>query len=353
MRVAVDAMGGDFAPRVEVEGALMAAREYGVEVILVGDRERIRAELARHHVGGLPVTIHHASEVVEMQESPAVALRRKRDSSIRVAFDLVREGRADAVVSAGNSGAALAVGVRVLKILQGVERPAIATTLPNLQGFSILVDAGANVDCKPLHLIHFAIMGSVYARHALSHPDPRVGLLSNGSEETKGNELTRVAHSLLKSVPINYVGYVEGRDIYRGDVDVVVCDGFVGNIALKLSEGLAEAITTMLRTEIGRSLRAKLGYLLIKGAFDKLRKKVDYSEYGGAPLLGIDGVGMISHGSSPPKAIKNAIRSARELAELGLNVHLEEHLKSIQHLEVPGLKDSARAWEQARERRLE
>jgi len=327
MKVAVDAMGGDNAPVVEVEGAIAAGREFGVPVILVGDTERLHQELAKHNCKGLDITVRHASEVVGMHDSAADAVRKKRDSSIRVAFDLVKNGEADAVVSAGNSGATMAAGMFVLKRLAGIERPAIAQVFPTLRGHTLVLDVGGNVDCKPIHLVQFAIMGEVYARLVMGDKKPRVGLLSNGEEESKGNELTRETNALLKKVSLDYVGYVEGRDIFNGMVDVVVCDGFVGNVVLKLSEGLVETVGKMLKNEIEQSFLAKTGYLLAHSAFARFKKKVDYAEYGGAPLLGINGVGMISHGGSNPKAIKNAIRFAHEYAQKGVNQKVAEKLQ--------------------------
>jgi glycerol-3-phosphate acyltransferase PlsX len=326
MQIALDAMGGEQAPHATVEGAVMAARNRGARIILVGDEEHVYRELEKHDTSGLSLSVYHAPNVVGMHESPALAVRQNRDSSIKVALGLVKEGEADAVVSAGNSGAAMAFAMFVLKKLEGVERPAIATLHPTPTGVTILVDAGGNVDCKPLHLIQFAIMGSVYAKLLLGKESPRIGLLSNGAEEGKGNELTRESHAILKRTGLNYTGYVEGRDIYNGNADVVVCDGFVGNVALKISEGLADAIGTILRDEIEKSLRAKLGYLLIKEAFANLEKRVDYSEYGGAPLLGINGICLISHGSSSAKAIMNAVLLGVKLAERGFNQLLEEEL---------------------------
>src|SRR5512136_2662637 len=262
MRVAVDAMGGDNAPIVEVEGAIAAVREFGVPVILVGDTAIINNELVKHDCRGLDIAVRHASEVVGMHDSAADAVRKKRDSSIRVAFDLVKNGEADAVVSAGNSGATMAAGMFVLKRLAGIERPAIAQVFPTQKGDTLVLDVGGNVDCKPVHLVQFAIMGEVYARLVLGAERPRIGLLSNGEEESKGNDLTRETNALLKNISLDYVGYVEGRDIFNGTVDVVVCDGFVGNVVLKLSEGLVETVGKMLREEIERSLLAKTGYLL-------------------------------------------------------------------------------------------
>ena len=326
MRVAVDAMGGDFAPVVEVEGAVSAAKEFGIPVTLVGDTERLRQELAKYDITGLDILLQHASEVVEMHDSASDAVRKKKDSSIRVAFELVKQGAAEAVVSAGNSGATMAAGMFVLKRLPGIERPAIAQIFPTLKGTTLVLDVGGNVDCKPLHLVQFAIMGEVYARYAMGAEKPTIGLLSNGEEESKGNELTRETNALLKDISLDYAGYVEGRDIFNGTVDVIVCDGFVGNVVLKLSEGLAEAVGKMLKDEIKQSFLSKIGYLLSRKAFNNFKKKVDYAEYGGAPLLGIDGVGMICHGGSNVKAIKNAIRFAYEYAQKGINQRMAEKL---------------------------
>lgn len=327
MRVAVDAMGGDNAPVVEVEGAVAAAREFGISVILVGDTDRLRHELAKHDCNGLDIVVQHAGEVVGMHDSASDAVRKKKDSSIRVAFDLVKQGQAAAVVSAGNSGATMAAGMFVLKRLKGIDRPAIAQIFPTLRGRTLVLDVGGNVDCKAIHLVQFAIMGEVYARHVMGIEKPRIGLLSNGEEESKGNELTRETHAILKDIPLAYTGYVEGRDIFNGTVDVVVCDGFVGNVVLKLSEGLAEAVGKMLKEEIKQSFLSKVGYLLSRNAFNNFKKKVDYAEYGGAPLLGIDGVGMICHGGSNAKAIKNAVRFAHEYALKGVNQRMAEKLE--------------------------
>lgn len=325
--VAVDAMGGDNAPAVEVEASVAAARQWGLSIILVGDTARIESELKRHRTDGLDISIRHASEVVGMHDSASDAIRKKKDSSIRVAFGLVKDGEAHAVVSAGNSGATMAAGMFVLKRVRGIDRPAIATIFPNLTDQTLVLDVGGNVDCKPFHLSQFALMGAVYARHVLGKERPRVGLLSNGEEESKGNDLTREAHQLLKGATFEYIGYVEGRDIFNGSVDVVVCDGFVGNVVLKVSEGLADAIFTMLRQEIGGRFLAKVGYLLARPAFSAFRKKVDYAEYGGAPLLGIEGTGMICHGGSNPRAITNAIRMAREYAARRVNDQLVAQLQ--------------------------
>lgn len=327
MRIAVDAMGGDNAPKVEVAGAVAAAREFSIPVTLVGDKDLLAAELLQHDVKGLDIDIHHASEVVGMHDSASDAIRKKKDSSIRVAYELVKAGKAVAVVSAGNSGATMAAGMFVLKRLNGIDRPAIAQVFPTLLGHTLVLDIGGNVDCKPLHLVQFAIMGEVYARHILGISKPKVGLLSNGEEETKGNDLTRETNQILKEISFEYQGYIEGRDIFAGHVDVVVCDGFVGNIVLKLSEGLAEAVGSMLKDEIKKSFICKIGYLLSRSAFSRFKKKVDYAEYGGAPLLGINGVGMICHGGSNVKAIKNAVRFASEYAAKGVNQKMAEKIQ--------------------------
>jgi glycerol-3-phosphate acyltransferase PlsX len=319
MKIAVDAMGGDNAPHVEVAGAVAAAKDFSVSIILVGDKDRLQAELANYNVDGLDISIHHASEVVGMHDSASDAIRKKKDSSVRVAFELVKSGRADAVVSAGNSGATMAAGMFVLRRMNGIDRPAIAQVFPTLRGHTVVLDIGGNVDCKPVHLVQFAIMGEVYARHILGIKQPKVGLLSNGEEDSKGNDLTRETNLMLRDISFDYAGYIEGRDIFAGKVEVVVCDGFVGNIVLKLSEGLAEAVGTMLKEEIKKSLISKFGYLLSRSAFARFKKKVDYAEYGGAPLLGINGVGMICHGGSNVKAIRNAIKFASEYASKGVN----------------------------------
>ncbi len=327
--VAVDVMGGDNAPAHEVAGAVMAAREWQIPVVLVGQTKLIERELEKHDLQGLDVCIEQANEVVGMHDSASDPVRKKKNSSIRVAFDLVKAGKADAVVSTGNSGATMAAGMFVLKRINGIDRPAIAMIVPNLKNQTVVLDVGGNVDCKAPHLAQFALMGSVYATQMLGKDSPRVGLLSNGEEESKGNELTREANRLLKAASFNYIGYTEGRDIYNGKVDVVVCDGFVGNVVLKVSEGLAMAIGSMLREEFASRFIAKIGYLLVKPALSALKKKIDYAEYGGAPLLGIQGTGMICHGSSSPKAIMNAIKMAYDYETRQVNARLVERLAEI------------------------
>ena len=318
-------MGGDFAPVSEVAGAVAACQRWGCVVVLVGDETLLRADLAKHQADKLKISIHHASQVVGMEDSASDAVRKKKDSSIRVAFDLVKLGQAHAVVSTGNSGATMAAGMFVLKRVKGIDRPAIGTLLPNVKGMTLVLDMGANVDCKPLNLQQFAIMGSLYMQHVAGIKSPRVGLLSNGEEVKKGTELTRGAHLLLVDSKLNYVGNVEGGDVFNGAVDVVVCDGFVGNVLLKVSEGLAVAMTSMLRTEIEGRFLSKIGALLSRSAFRAFKKKVDPCEYGGAPLLGLDGTGVVCHGKATPVAIAIAIRQAQEFA----SIRVEEKLANF------------------------
>lgn len=328
LTIAVDAMGGDDAPKAEVEGAIRAAKTLNVRIVLVGREEVVRKELASHgDTGGLPIEIHHASEQITMEDSAAKAVRNKRDSSIRVASRMVREGLAHGVVSAGNTGAVMATAKMVQGMLPGVDRPALASAFPTLKGSPvILVDIGANVDCTPHMLAQFAVMGEIYSRVIFRNPRPRVGILSIGEEEHKGNELTRAATVLLKSLPLNFIGNVEGRDIYSGGTDVIVCDGFIGNVALKVSEGLVDMIRKMLTESLQATVARKVGYLLARDAFKDFRKRIDYSEYGGAPLLGIKGVCIIAHGRSNGNAIRNAIRVAAEFAGGGINERIGAEL---------------------------
>jgi glycerol-3-phosphate acyltransferase PlsX len=313
MRIALDAMGGDHAPAATVEGAIKAVNESRtLSVILVGNEKEIKKELKNRKYPHSSISIEHASQIVEMDEPPLTALRRKKDSSIKISVDLVKQGKANAMVSAGNSGAVMATALLLLGKLHGVERPAIAAVMPTLKGLFILIDAGANVDCKSKHLLQFAIMGQAYAKSIFDVMSPRVGLLSIGEEDVKGNELTKEVFQLLKNSGINFIGNIEGKNIFMGDADVVVCDGFVGNIALKISEGLAEAMRKMLKREISDKTAGKIGYVLLKDAFKRFKKRTDYSEYGGAPLLGISKPCIISHGRSSSKAIKNAIKIASE-----------------------------------------
>ena len=330
-RIAVDAMGSDAAPRVELEGVLAAVRSRGVQVILVGDEPRLRAELAALGANDKkdPIVVRHAPDVITMHDAPSMAVKQKKQSSMRVCFDMVKAGEADAVVSAGNSGAMMACGLFVLGRLPGVERPAIVTTFPTKAGECALLDMGANVDPKPTVLAQFAVLGSVYARLLHGKTKPKVGLLSNGSEDHKGTPLTRDAHQLLTrpdpagDADFTYVGYVEGRDIFRGQVDVVVTDGFTGNVVLKSVEGAAEVILDMVREEVARSgWLSKLGAALMTGALKRLRRRTDYAEHGGAPLLGVDGVALICHGGSNAMAMKNAVLVADRFAQTGLRKEL-------------------------------
>lgn len=324
-RVALDAMGGDRGPVVNIEGAVAAARELGLSVLLVGNEEELSRSLRRHSTNGLGITICHAPETVGMNESPSAALRKKKHSSIRVGLELVKRGEADAFISAGNTGAVMATAMVTLGSLPGVERPAIALIVPTLRGQSILLDAGANADCKPRHLLQFAIMGDIYARQVMGKKSPTVGLLSIGEEESKGNELTREAFKELEEErSLNFTGNVEGREVFSGAADIIVCDGFTGNIALKISESAAEFFTVLLKEELEKGLVGKLGALLTRGAFRRFKKRVDYTEYGGAPLLGVGGMCIISHGRSTAKAIKNAIRVAAECVENGVIEHIRK-----------------------------
>jgi glycerol-3-phosphate acyltransferase PlsX len=329
-RIALDAMGGDHAPRAEVEGAILAARELGVRVLLVGQAEAVKRELGKHAHRGLPLEVVHSSEVITMKDSPTQAFRKKRNSSVHVAAKLLRSGEADALVSAGNTGAVMAIARFLLGTLPSVDRLALAAAFPNSRGsVTVMLDVGATVDAKPAHLEQFAIMGEIYFRTMFGARRPRVGLLSIGEEETKGNELTREAYSRLKQIPVNFVGNVEGRDVFAGSVDVIVCDGFTGNIALKISEGLAEHIGVMLKDALRSSLSSQLAYALSRRAYENFKKKVDYSEYGGAPLLGVRGITVVGHGRSNAQAIKNAIRVAAELSRAKLNEKIEQELAAV------------------------
>jgi len=329
-RIAVDAMGTDAAPLPEVEGAILAARERRAEIVLVGPQDLLRRELSRRDGRGLPIQVVHASEAVTMEDAAAKAFRRKRDSSMRVAARLVRDGEAEGLISAGNTGAVMTTAKIVLGALEGVDRPALAAVFPTSEGTAaVLLDVGANVDCKPQHLEQFAVMGQIYYRVIFGIDRPRVGLLSIGQEDHKGNDLTREAHGRLKQLPLNFIGNVEGRDLYNGRVEVIVCDGFIGNVALKISEGLVEAISSLLKESLSRTLSSKVGYVLSRKAFTHFKKRVDYAEYGGAPLLGVRGVCLICHGGSNAHAIKNAIRVAAEFAEGRVNEKIERELAEV------------------------
>jgi phosphate acyltransferase len=353
MFIAVDAMGGDHAPGAVVEGALQAAEEHQISVLLVGDEESIRLELERlGKQESASIAIRHATESIEMGESPIAAIRGKPDSSMRVALQLVKSGEASAVVSAGNSGAMLALAVTILGTLKGVDRPAIVTAIPAVGGYTCLLDAGANTECKPLHFVQFAIMGEVYAHLVRGIASPRVGVLSNGEEDSKGTDLTRLAHAMLDKAHLNYIGYVEGRDLNNGKVDVIVTDGFTGNVALKSLEGFAHFFQGQLRTLFTANWKSKLAYMLIRDAFTDLRASFDPSEVGGAPLLGTDGLAIIAHGASSPKAIKNAIRVAEEASRQDINRKIVESLQALPEdaLIAPESKSGRRLWASIRER---
>lgn len=324
MKIAVDAMGGDYAPREIIKGVIAAVDEYDVEIILVGNEQQIKKELNKYTIKEDKITIVDASDVVEMGEAPVTAIRKKPNSSIMVATDLVKNKKAEAVISAGNTGAAMAAAKLRLRSIKGIERPAIAAVLPTETGHTLLLDVGANVDCKPKHLLHFALMGSIYTQEIWGIESPRIGLLNIGEEEGKGNDLCNLSYEILKLSNLNFVGNIEGRDITRGKADVIVCDGFVGNVVLKFGEGLAGSIFHLIKTGISNSFLAKIGSFLMSSVFKNLKKTTDYTEYGGAPLLGVNGVAIISHGSSKEKAIKNAIRVAKEAIENRIVERIEQ-----------------------------
>ncbi len=326
MRIAVDAMGGDHAPAEIVKGALRSIEQFDIEVILVGQPERIKEFLPQGEVPAR-VRIKEATEVVEMDEHPAQAVRRKKDSSIVVATRLVKEGEADALVSAGSTGAQMAASLLGLGRIKGIDRPAIVTVLPTLEGGKLLLDVGANPDAKPEHLLQYAMMGSIYAESILGIKNPKVGLLNIGTEETKGNELTQATYPFLRKAPLNFIGNVEGRAIPYGQAaDVVVCEGFVGNVVLKTTEGLAGALFQLIKEKITATPLRKMGALAIKPGLKEIAKMMDYAEYGGAPLLGVNGISIISHGSSNEKAIFNAIRVAKECVESGFIEEIKKEL---------------------------
>ena len=320
-RIIVDAMGGDHGPGVVVAGALQAVDEYGVEITLVSQSDAVESELSRHKFNPSAVRVVPAATSIDMHASPTRALKQK-DSSMRVAFDRLKAGEGDAVVSAGNSGAMMAIGMFVLGRLPGVDRPAILTVSPSLSGGTVLLDGGANTDCKPRQLEQFAHMGAIYAEKILGTSNPRVGVLSNGEEDGKGNDLTREAVRELRSAGLNFVGHVEGRDITNGRVNVVVCDGFTGNVALKTMEGLGQFVSTVLKSAFRKSLLSRVGYLLCRRAIAQAYDRVDYAHYGGAPLVGLNGVAIVAHGGSSARAIKNAVRVAAEAVSQDINGYI-------------------------------
>ena len=332
MRIAIDAMGGDEAPASIIDGALVAARHLQVGLLLVGCRDVIERQLSRHpRLSWLDIDIQDTSERIEMEEPAAAALRRKPRASIRVAADAVVEGRAQALFSAGHTGASVMAAHAAFGRLPGVDRPALATIIPTRSQPAVLLDSGATLECRPHHLVQFAIMGVAYARVALGCRTPRVGLLSVGAEESKGNDLTREAHRLLKVAPVNFVGNVEGPDVFAGHADVIVCDGFTGNITLKVSEGLVETVESLLHDELSSTFGTRVGYLLSRQAYRRFRKRLDYSEYGGAPLVGVNGVCIVGHGRSTAKAVRNAVAMAARAVSDGFLESLAREMAAHPH----------------------
>ena len=331
MKVALDAMGGDYAPQATVAGANLALREFPKleKLFLVGDEDRIRAELDKNDCRDPRVEVVNASQVVEMSESAVDGVRRKKDSSISRAVDLVKHGQADAVVSAGHTGAAVAATTIKLRTLEGVDRPGIAALLPTETNLCVLIDAGANTDARPEHMLQYAIMGAVFSRYVLGYENPAIGLMSIGGEDAKGSEFTKEIFKLLRASGLNFRGNIEGHDLFQNPVEVVLCDGFTGNVVLKSCEATAEAVFHWLKNEIKRSPIRMAGAYLMQCAFRKLKKRTNYEEYGGSPLLGVDGICIIAHGSSSPKAVKNAIRVALESIQTRINPHIVEELAAF------------------------
>ena len=343
IQIAVDAMGGDFAPRHVVDGALAAVRHFDLGVTLVGRSAILEGELARYpDVDPARVRIVEAPDVVSMEDSPAAALRRKPGASIKVAAETVARGEAAALFSAGHTGATVMAAHGAFGMLPGVDRPALAATVPTRRSPAVLLDVGASVECRPSHLLQFAVMGSMYARVAFGLDAPRVGLLSTGHEETKGNELTREAHRLLKASSLRFIGNLEARDVYSGEADVIVCDGFTGNVALKISEGLVDVIEKLLHEELSSTITMRVGSLLTSRALRHFRRRVDYSEYGGAPLLGVAGVVIVGHGRSSAKAVRNAVAMAYRFAARGFIGQLEQEIASASARacgQIPALRE--------------
>lgn len=333
MRIALDGMGGDKAPKVVVDGAIDAANEFGCDVILVGREDILNKELSRRSYPKDKITVQHAPQVIEMGDSPISSIRAKRDSSISIAVNLVKEGKADAIISAGNTGAVVCAASFKLGLLKGIERPGISIIFPTSDsGNALMIDAGANIDPKPIHLLQYGLMADAYCRFILHKESPRIGLLSIGEEETKGTGFVKEAHKLLDVAKINFIGNVEGRDIFTGACDVIICGGFVGNVVLKVSESLAGAVGTLLKKELSRNALTKVGSVLCRSTFSALKKELDYAEYGGAPLLGVNGTCIISHGSSSARAIKNALRVAAEFTNQSVNRHIVEGLEANRSL---------------------
>jgi phosphate acyltransferase len=337
MKIALDAMGGDFGPPTLVAGAVMALREYPyiTQLFLVGDSAKIETELKKHRCNDKRIEIVHASQVVEMSDRAVESVRRKKDSSVSRAVDLVKHDKADAIVSAGHTGAAVAASAIKLRTLPGIDRPGIAAILPTEKNVFVLIDAGANIDARPEHLLQYAFMGSVYSRHVLHYENPSVGLISLGEEDVKGTELTKEVFKMLKPSSLNFRGNIEGRHLFEDPVEVVVCDGFVGNVILKTCESISVAIFAWLKHELARTPMRRLGALLARKSFRTIRDKTNYEEYGGSPLLGVDGICIIAHGASTPLAIKNALRVAAESIEQQVNPHIVEEIRRYHETTAP------------------
>ena len=329
MKIIIDAMGGDYAPDVVIEGSVAAVKEYGVDIILTGDESRIKDLLAKRHYTGDKIAIHHTTEVIEMSEPAAVSVRKKKNSSISVGLSLLKENGGGAFFSAGNTGAVVCAATLTLGLLPGVERPGIAIAYPTLKEISLMVDIGANIDAKPLHILQYAAMADAYSRLVLSKAKPTIGLLNIGEEATKGTDFVKETYNLLSQSNINFIGNIEGKDLFTGKCDIVLCDGFVGNIALKVSEGVATLIYGLLKREFTATVMSTMAAFLLRGNFKRLKKSMDYSEYGGAPLLGVNGIVIIGHGRSSSKAIKNAIRVAKEEVERNVNAGMVEALSKL------------------------
>lgn len=329
VKVVVDAMGGDYAPSAVVAGVIESLERCDCFVYLVGQESKVRQELKRYKFDPSRIEVVNADEIVEMHESPANAIRKKKNSSINIGINLLKDGKADAFFSAGNTGGVVCAATLKLGLLETIERPGIAIVMPNRSGVSLIIDAGANIDPKPLHLVQYGIMGSAYFEHILRKPNPSVGLLNVGEEESKGTDFVKETYQLLEQSHINFIGNVEGKDIFSGKCDVIVCDGFVGNVTLKVSESIAETMAFFLKRELSSSLLGRIAYLLARGCFLNFKKKIDYSEYGGAPLLGVDGIVIIGHGRSSAKAVMNAILFAKEEVERNINQDIMDKVKMI------------------------
>ena len=329
VKVAVDAMGGDYAPQAVVKGVIEAVRKFDCSVSLVGLSDRIKEELSRYQFDPSLIEIVHADEIIEMDESPAVAIRKKKNSSISVGINLLKEGKVDAFFSAGNTGGVVVAATLYLGLLDTIERPGIAIVMPNMKSVSLIIDAGANIDPKPIQLLQYGIMGSAYYEQILGKKNPSVGLLNVGEEASKGPEFVRETYQLLEHSPLNFIGNIEGKDIFSGNCDVIVCDGYVGNVTLKVSESMAKTLAFFLKQELVSSIWGRIGLFFARKSFVNFKKKIDYSEYGGAPLLGVNGVVIIGHGRSSPKAVMNAIRFAKEEVERNINQNITELAKKI------------------------